>query len=129
MWNIANVTSTSVTIEIENEACHFVDQDYSLSINGEAKASPKTNIFTIYNLTPATEYHISLSANGKEVADTVATLSDTAILNVKDFGAVGDGVTMDTAAIQAAIMAAPKGARVVIPAGTYKILPLFLKVI
>ena len=127
MWNIANVTSTSVTIEIENEACHFVDQDYSLSINGEAKASPKTNIFTIYNLTPATEYHISLSANGKEVADTVATLSDTAILNVKDFGAVGDGVTMDTAAIQAAIMAAPKGSRVVIPAGTYKILPLFLK--
>ena len=127
MWNIANVTSTSVTIEIENEACHFVDQDYLLSVNGEVKESPKTNIFTIYNLTPATEYHISLAANGKEVACKVATLSDTATLNVKDFGAVGDGITMDTAAIQAAIMAAPKGARVVIPAGTYKILPLFLK--
>jgi hypothetical protein len=46
-------------------------------------------------------------------------LSDT--VSVKDFGAVGDGVTDDTAAIQAAINKQNvSGGRVFFPAGTYK---------
>jgi parallel beta-helix repeat protein len=41
-------------------------------------------------------------------------------LNVRDFGAVGDGRTDDTAALQAAIAAAPAdGAVVFVPAGVY----------
>lgn len=44
------------------------------------------------------------------------------ILNVRDFGAAGDGSANDTAAIQAALNAAPnQGAAVFFPAGTYRV--------
>ena len=43
-----------------------------------------------------------------------------AAVNVKDFGAVGDGVTDDTAAIQAAIDSITSGT-IFVPKGTYKI--------
>jgi hypothetical protein len=42
------------------------------------------------------------------------------VVNVKDFGAVGNGSTDDTAAIQAAVDASPVGATVFFPVGTYK---------
>ncbi|WP_151480617.1 right-handed parallel beta-helix repeat-containing protein [Streptomyces albicerus] len=41
-------------------------------------------------------------------------------LNVKDFGAQGDGAADDTAAIQAALAACPMGGIVYLPAGAYR---------
>lgn len=41
--------------------------------------------------------------------------------NVKDYGAIGDGVTDDTDAIQLAIATADPGGTILFPAGTYKI--------
>ncbi|MFF9279503.1 glycosyl hydrolase family 28-related protein [Streptomyces griseosporeus] len=41
-------------------------------------------------------------------------------LNVKDYGAQGDNVTDDTAAIQAALAACPMGGIVYLPAGAYR---------
>lgn len=43
------------------------------------------------------------------------------VYNVKDYGAVGDDVANDTAAVQAAVTAAVAGGVVYFPAGTYKI--------
>lgn len=43
------------------------------------------------------------------------------IINVRDYGATGDGVTDDTVAVQAAIDAAPNGGGVVFPRGIYKV--------
>lgn len=51
------------------------------------------------------------------------------VVNVKDFGAVGDGVADDTASIQAAITfitnANKKGGKIEFPVGTYKITSTF----
>ncbi len=43
----------------------------------------------------------------------------TSILNVRDFGAIGDGQTLDTDAINRAIAAAMPGATIHLPPGTY----------
>lgn len=47
-------------------------------------------------------------------------------INVKNYGAVGDGTTNDTAAIAAAFTAAADGATVYFPAGTYAITTITL---
>ena len=60
-----------------------------------------------------------LPAGTNAVATTVQTKLRESV-SVKDFGAVGDGVTDDTAAIQAAIDA-NGGAVIFFPVGTYKI--------
>lgn len=52
-----------------------------------------------------------------------------AIFNIRDFGAVGDGQTPDTVAVQAAIDACARnaGGAVLVPAGRYLIGTLFMK--
>ncbi|HSX06649.1 MAG TPA: glycosyl hydrolase family 28-related protein [Candidatus Saccharimonadia bacterium] len=46
---------------------------------------------------------------------------NTLVYNVKDYGAVGNGTTDDTTAIQSALNAAPIGGVVYVPTGTYAI--------
>ena len=57
-------------------------------------------------------------------AEKTITISGGSVINVKDYGALGDGSTNDTTAIQAAFDAAnsttnQKGKRIVFPAGVY----------
>src|SRR5690242_7864821 len=53
------------------------------------------------------------------IQDAVLALQDREF-NVKDFGAIGNGVADDTAAIQAALNAVPKtGATIYFPRGAY----------
>src|SRR5881296_1480898 len=43
------------------------------------------------------------------------------VLNVRNYGAVGDGLVDDTDAVQAAIDAAPVGSVIYFPTGTYRL--------
>jgi len=99
----------------------YVNSDYSIRVqnkNGSAiySAPESTERFSAA-VTDLNAIDIEYSPNGVgAVTRTVqAKLRDT--VSVKDFGAVGDGVTDDTAAITLAIASNPKG--LVFPAGTY----------
>jgi hypothetical protein len=63
-----------------------------------------------------------VTATGSTTPRTLANRAAD-VVNVKDFGATGDGVTDDTAAIQAAINYFPNGANgtIIFPNGTYNI--------
>lgn len=88
-----------------------------------------TNVFTLYRLSPQTEYEIKLITDDDKESNkqVIWTKSESLLLNIRDFGAVGDGQHIDTMAIQAAIAAAPKGARILFPKGVYRSTALFLK--
>jgi hypothetical protein len=60
---------------------------------------------------------ITKRATGAELAKGLNTINGT--VNVKDFGAVGDGVADDAPAFAAAHAAAPVGACIHVPSGTY----------
>ncbi|MET3193277.1 hypothetical protein ABID96_000245 [Bacillus sp. OAE603] len=90
----------------------------SINVNG---------VITAINPGSAT---ISTSYGGKtqSVLVTVTAL-ETNQVNVKNFGAVGNGSSDDTAAFQSAIdyLGSRGGGNVYIPAGTYSLRPIYLK--
>jgi len=49
------------------------------------------------------------------------------VINVRDYGATGDGITDDTLAVQAAIDSAPNGGGIVFPRGIYKVSSLKIR--
>src|SRR5512143_3071021 len=57
----------------------------------------------------------------------VAARQNAQIVNVRDWGARGDGVTDDTAAIQKSIDAATAGQTILFPAGVYSVANLQIK--
>lgn len=81
------------------------------------------------NAGATTQDVLSVDVNGninglvKSTGSTTARLLSNRfadVVNVKDFGAIGDGVTDDTAAIQAAINSLSTGGTVLFPCGVYK---------
>lgn len=119
-------TARSVVLELVGTDIYETDQ-YEIYVNDLFYGHDTRMVFSIYDLQPGTEYLVSLR-RGTEAAEVlVETKSEYVTLNVRDFGAVGDGEHDDTQAIQAAIMCCPAKSRVFIPKGRYHITSLFLK--
>lgn len=117
-----------IVMEVTDEKAKYNTEEYEILLNGEVVMKTDKVINSLYDLEPETEYEITVR-RGEEQADVqkVTTPFELTTLNVKDFGAKGDGVTDDTHFIQTAIMCCPKDGRVYIPEGTYKFTNILLK--
>lgn len=123
-FNLLLVTNRSASFELDNNDIYYSKKEFNVYVNDQLVLENKnTNVFSLYNLEPNTEYKVKVD----EFVFDLKTLDESASLNVRDFGAVGDGKHDDTMALQAAINSVPKNGTLIIPEGTYYTLPLFLK--
>jgi polygalacturonase len=125
---VLSVTGRSAVVELTDSGKYYSDSAYDILVNGEKFMTTDKVITSLNGLKPDTEYSISAEYQGKTYgAVKIKTDYEFVTLNVREFGAVGDGEHDDTNAIQCAIMAAPKNSRVLVPEGVYRITSIFLK--
>lgn len=117
------ISSTSVTLELENTLPYYAPQPFEVLVNGESVGVKKENVFSLFGLKPDTRYEVN--ACGEQVS--LQTQAETCVIDVLKNGAKGDGKIDDTTAIQTCIDACPLGGRVYVPSGTYVVAPLFMR--
>lgn len=118
-------SSCSAVFELDNDACFISPEEYTVYLNGSEAGSFHENVFSLFDLMPDTEYSVRTSLCDHPVP--FRTKKENCCINVRDFGAAGDGSQDDTKAIQMAILTCPEGGRIRIPKGTYSITPITLK--
>ncbi|MBQ8947490.1 MAG: glycoside hydrolase family 28 protein [Lachnospiraceae bacterium] len=137
--NIIDTEPHQITIELENDTCYTAPSKVSAKARCIASQTPgvrssereyefTTNVFTIDGLSPDTTYSLELQDESGDIGNgSFTTSKESVLLDVRRFGAKGDGETRDTSAIQAAIMACPPEGTVYLGSGTYLCGPLFIK--
>ncbi len=127
-------TETSVTLFWDPPSDDDRGLAYEVYRDGAHVGTADKTFHTVTGLSPATTYVFTvrtrdsrgnLSTAGNAVSH--ATKSKGKVFNVVDYGAVGDGKTRNTTAIQKAIDACTPGGTVYVPAGTFVSGALFLK--
>jgi len=120
-------TARCVAVEICDGSIYESAKEKEIYVNGEFYEFTRKVVVSIYGLKPDREYVVGVRMGDVNEEISVRTPKEFVTLNVKDFGAKGDGIQDDTPFIQAAILCCPKESRVLIPEGTYKVTSLFLK--
>ncbi len=92
------------------------------------EAACARKVLSFFDLFPDTGYTLRAAfEDGTAEEITFRTENEKCTMDVRRFGALGDGKHNDGPAIQAAIACCPEGGRVYLPGGTYLTGPIFLK--
>jgi exo-poly-alpha-galacturonosidase len=107
---------------------------YNVYKNGVLDGNTTKLFYNVTGLTASTSYSFtvkSVNASGTELGASNTITQSTApampVFNVTSYGAVGNGTTLNTTAIQNAINACTPGGKVLIPSGTFLSGAIFLK--
>ena len=120
--------SRSAVFELVNTTCYYSPESFDVFLNGSPVLTGQTtNVFSLYDLEPSTRYRVEVKGSGISGSLEFTTAGESFFLDVKRFGAVGDGITDDTSKLQAALSSCPAGGTVYLGAGTYRCTSLFLK--
>ncbi|MBI5772115.1 MAG: hypothetical protein HZA89_00040 [Verrucomicrobia bacterium] len=126
-------TATTVLLMWDRPAAEGI-ASYQIFRDGTLAGETKRLSYTATNLAAGRSHRFTVrsrQASGQASAESEPVVVETKpagrIFNVKEFGARGDGVTKDTAAIQKAIAACTPGGTVLIPPGVYSVDHLELK--
>ena len=117
----------SAVFELVNSGCYRAPAPYTVSLDGATVCEGDTNVFSLYSLEPGRSYTLAVTLDG--VTDTLdfTTAEESFFVDASRYGLVADGVTDNTAKLQAALSTCPAGGTVYVPAGTnrtdYPILP------
>ena len=117
----------SACFELENSEPYFAPEKFKVLLNDQEQYECDRNVFSLYGLQPDTAYRLTVRGETGEGEIGFRTRSESCAVDVRDFGAVGDGVHDDTTAIQTAIGCLPENGRLIFPAGTWLSRPLMLK--
>ena len=122
------ISSRSISVLLDPEGFYESGEKRTLWLDGEEIGEEYRSVASLFDLEPDTEYELeSRTESGEREKLVLRTGTEVCVLNVRDFGAKGDGENDDTPMIQAAIMCCPAGGRVLVPEGDYSTGPLFLK--
>ena len=125
---LIRVNARCAVILLEDGGLYECAHRYEAWLNGQRTPDFTRCVTPLYNLVPATDYLLRLEREGMEPLELrFRTEEELLTLDVRAFGARGDGLHDDTAAIQAAILSCPPGGRVLVPQGDYQVGALFLK--
>lgn len=127
-------TDTSVVLIWDKPEIYKDIKEYIICENGKPVGNSRVTNYTVGKLNPNTKYSFTIkskSANGDlSIAGNkvnVTTKKKGLIYNILDYGAKGDSITINTAAIQKAINDCVPGGTVIIPSGIFLSGALFLK--
>ena len=126
MFKPLYIGSTSVCFELNNDLIYYNDLSYQIIVDGVKQSKEfNANVFSLFDLLPNTSYIIGTTLN--DFCFELITAQESCCINVMDFGAIGDGHTDDTLAVQNAINACSENGRVLFPQGIYYTRPITLK--
>ncbi len=125
---------TSITVIWSKPADYSNVVSYNVYQDNTLVGNTKNLFYNVTGLEPASPYSYivkAVDASGEEsqpsnkiIQTTPATIK---VFNVTDYGAIGDGKTLNTKAIQKTIDECTPGGKVLIPAGTFVSGAIFLK--
>lgn len=121
-------TARSATLEIKDGGRYFTRTPYRVLVNGKEALLTKNTVFSLFDLQPGADQRVEIFRQDEKAGELwFQTQAEFVTLDVRQFGAKGDGLQDDTPFLQAAILACPRGGRVLVPAGRYRVASLFFK--